>query len=134
MPTRQTAHLPNFSTFELHVWLTDGKWIHILGLIEIGKGVVDKAMSGFIGTDRANDIHQLAVFGQSPVVDGDVGRGRIFPFGKVTLFEIIDKMGTERWLRESVSGEIMFHEGEQRTMCRRPPLPTFQRSGERFSG
>ncbi len=37
-----------FLAFNKHVWFAEGKWIDVLGMIEIREAVIDEAMRRFI--------------------------------------------------------------------------------------
>ena len=61
---------------------------HVVG-IEIGEAMVDLLVIVFIRTNLIDDIQECCIFGELPVVDGDIGSRRFAEFSNVSVFGIL---------------------------------------------
>ena len=76
-PTVKTwLYSPKLSALDVHVGLTEREGVYVRLVVQVSKAVVDEPMSGLVAPHGVDDVKDLGVRLQPPVVFGDL-RGRV---------------------------------------------------------
>lgn len=65
----------------MHVWFANGKGVDIRLVVEVGKTVVDEAVSALVTANRIEDVEEFGVCLQAPVVLCNLRSWEILPEG-----------------------------------------------------
>lgn len=84
--SRDTKHLLNLSTFDMHIWFAECERIDVGIRVEVGQAVIDKTVGCFIGSHRINDVEEFGILWKAPVINGNLRSRHIGPIDVIEKF------------------------------------------------
>lgn len=73
------SHIPKLGAFNVHVGFTKGERIHVVLVVQVREAVVNEPVGRLVAPDGVQDIEELGVGLETPVVFGNFWRWELLP-------------------------------------------------------
>lgn len=87
---RTRINVPEFRAFDVHIRLPECKWVDICLVVQICQAVVHESVGAFVAPDSVDDIQQLCIVIQTPIVLGDFWSRHVLPRGQMACLKVLN--------------------------------------------